>query len=162
MTTKDVIETSIKAFGTFISFLNKDITLVDSEGEKKEAYKYKSIVEGRKVTFEEARSHLIKIRALEEKEGIWDKDTHIKRVMRLINVSEKIFEQIKMIAEEDIYVDDEDDEKVKPIVEGKGLAQDLMIQIIDTKNDLKFQVDEGKIGEGKKMDFATRMVKAKK
>lgn len=155
--TKDIIDDYLNSIETLLKLMRKKINFDDVE-----PYKFKSIVEGRKQTFESAYNQITRVNQLEEADNIGSPDIHRARFQRLIDSTENFKKEVRKVATAEIDVDESDDDKVKSIVQSKDLALSLLEHVASTNTEIKTRIKDSKSGNKRSIvNFASDMVKGK-
>lgn len=153
---REIIDDYLNSIETLLRLMKKKINFDDME-----THKFKSVVEGRKQTFESAYNQITRVNQLEEKDNIGNPELHRARFQRLIDSTESFKKEVRKVANAEIDVDESEDEKVKSIVQSKDLALELLEHVAATNTEIKTRIKDKTDNKKRITNFASDMVKRK-
>lgn len=170
MKTADIIQTAYNTLETYVSFMRKDIKFSRLDPDTGnmvpvEAHRFKSVIEGRKQSFEDAMSTITKIRQHEESNGV-NADTveanYRDNLKKLIDSTDNMLAQVKKVAEKEIDVDESEDERVKLISMSKSMSLDFLFNVKSIRDDYsKKLAGKKKLTGSSKRNFLEEKIKGK-
>ena len=148
MKTGDIIETAYNTLDTYVSFMRKDIKFhrLDPDSGNMvpvEAHKFKSVIEGRKQSFDDALNTITLIRQHEDANGVSSDDVETNyrsNLKKLIDSTDNMLAQVMKVAEKEIDVDESEDERVKLISMSKSMSLDFLFNVKAIRDDYKTQL----------------------
>ena len=155
MDNKDIIKSGLVSFSTLLGLLSKKIDF-----ENREPYEFKSIIEGRKTSFDVAQETLTYVKQLQEGENLYVEKDYRANLQRLVDSTEDLMKEINKVLIMSIDVDDSGDDKIKLIAQSKSLSISLLMNISSIRDSIKYQLkNEQSLSGNTNRNFATDMVK---
>ena len=171
MKTADIIQTAYNTLDTYVSFMRKDIKFsrIDPDSGNMvpvEAHKFKSVIEGRKQSFEDALNTITLIRQHEEANSVKSDEVeknYRNNLKRLVDSTDNMLMQVKKVAEKEIDVDESEDERVKLISMSKSMSLDFLFTVKAIRDDYKSQLTgTKKLTGSSRRNFLEEKIKGKK
>lgn len=156
MNKQGVIDGALDSFIILLDFIKNPIKF-----HKIEAYKFKAVVEGRRESFDVALEHLTIIKQLEEQEQSFSVKMHEERLYKLVEYASYIYDEIMEVLRLNIDTNEVDDDKQKAVIQSKSVALSFLQQIMNTRDSIKFTIDNNKISKAGSGNFTTDRVKNK-